>query len=185
MYVLGARRHVRSGLHPSQCGMRVVTHVAMGMLQTSGLSLVTLYAGIRERSEAPFSLSAPPPCQHCCSASCWLQLPFSSPAGVAPSFVFVPVFVLVLVVPVLAPVLVFVLVPALVLVLVFVLVLVLVLVPAFVRALVLVLVRVLVLVLVLAFVLCPSWSAVAAAAAAAVAAAVAKSGQHLCQHGRS
>ena len=126
MYVLGARRHVRSGLHPPQCAMRVVTHVAMGTLQTSGLSLVAPYAGIRERSEAPFNLSAPPPCQHCCSASCWLQLPFSSPAGVAPSFVFVPVFVLVLVVPVLVPVLVFVLVPALVLVLVFVLVLVLV-----------------------------------------------------------
>ena len=60
MYVLGARRHVSSGLHPSQCGMRVVAHVAMGTLQTSGLSLVALYAGIRERSEAPFSLSAPP-----------------------------------------------------------------------------------------------------------------------------
>ena len=136
MYVLGARRHVRSGLHPPQCAMRVVTHVAMGMLQTSGLSLVAPYAGIRERSEAPFSLSAPPPCQHCCSASCWLQLPFSSPAGVAPSFVFVPVFVLVLVVPVLAPVLVFVLVPALVLVHVFVLVFVLVLVLVLVLALV-------------------------------------------------
>ena len=36
MYVLGARRHVRSGLHPPQCAMRVVTHVDCGLGQELG-----------------------------------------------------------------------------------------------------------------------------------------------------
>ena len=140
MYVLGARRHVRSGLHPSQCGMRVVT----------GLEASDRLDGVRPKA-TPFGSRLHSPVTG-------LQLPFalfvppasSCPCSSLPSSLSSRCLVFVLV-----------LVPALVHVLVFVLVLVLVLVLALVRAfvlvlvLVLVLVRVLVLVLVLAFVLCP------------------------------
>ena len=145
MYVLGARRHVRSGLHPSQCGMHLVR--ASRILSVDGLT---------QAPEHCSKMSASPPLRflHCrCffGGHVYASLVFSAslvPCLSSSSYL-----------PVLAPVLVLVLVPALVLVLVlvrsfvFVLVLVLVLVLVFVLVLVLVLALVLVLVPVLVLVL--------------------------------